>query len=207
MSYGNTHSCYIKLLNILFFPLKMPWTEWVFFLPNNIKFIKCSFRLLGSWMDARFEGESCGAEELGFLHACFPSDSFQTRPINKEPPFLHLLQRSRSSSTHAIIHINQTSALHHEVYPALELWISAALIPLWRETAFSVWGQTATPTDFHNIPAMRFGVCLIALALFVELDPDSVLYRLLLVPWCFWEMPPVRALSADILVFIFCFHS
>lgn len=37
MSYGNTHSCYIKLLNILFFPLKMPWTEWVFFSSKQYK--------------------------------------------------------------------------------------------------------------------------------------------------------------------------
>ncbi len=93
----------------------------VFFLPNNMK----RSSNVPAGMDARFWGE---ARELGFLHACFPSESFQTRPINKEPPFLHRLQRSRSSSTHATIHINQTSALHHNVCPALELWISCKQI-------------------------------------------------------------------------------
>lgn len=128
------HTWYIHLWNILSSHLKVPWTElrealffFCFFFLSQTTWKDHQMFLLGSRMDARFGGE---ARKLGFLHACFPSESFQTRPINKGPPFLRRLQRNRSSSTHAITHINQTSALHHNVYPALELWISTAL---WRE--------------------------------------------------------------------------
>ncbi len=142
----------------------MPWTELreaLFFPPSLTTWKDHPMFLLGSRMDARFWGE---AQELGFLHACFLSESFQTRPINKGPPFLHRLQRSRSSSTHATIHINQTSALHHNVYPALELWISTTLWPetlsckqIIRTLRWLLLSEARQPhqTDFSLIPAMR----------------------------------------------------
>lgn len=105
-----------------------------------------------------------GSSRTGFSPRLL-SVRFLSNVSNKQRAALpSSLQRSRSSSTHATIHINQTSALYHNVYPALELWISTAL---WLETLSCKQiiktlrrlllseAQQPRQTDFSLIPAMR----------------------------------------------------
>lgn len=86
----------------------MPWTQ-CFFLPN---IIKCSFCRLGSRMDARSEGR---ARERGFLRACFPSHSFQTRPINKGPPFRPPSDHSHKHQLFIITFIQSWTCEFHQL--------------------------------------------------------------------------------------------
>lgn len=86
-----------------------------------------SFSVINKWLlvcSRMVGGESHGEHEQGFLLNCF---SFKRRPVNKRAACPSSASEDPGLSPHMqSLRLIQTSALHHNIYPVLELWISTS---------------------------------------------------------------------------------